>query len=129
MRGDFIFKPFFFGVFLLVLSNSMAAQAKAEVLESKKNFGSVKRGMVVELKYEVSNTGTSPLLLQEAEVSCSCTKLEFSKEPIAPGKKSIITVKFDTKSVWGRQDRLVYMKCNIPEGEFKLRYKSQVSKE
>jgi len=129
MRGDFIFKSLWFCVFLFSLSNSIIAQPRAEVLVSKKNFGSVKRGTVVELNYEVTNTGTLPLLLHEVEVSCSCTKIEFSKEPIAPGKTSIITAKFDTKSVWGRQDRLLYVKCNIPNGEFTLRYKGHVSKE
>jgi hypothetical protein len=114
---------------LMTFHTTAPAQPRAEILESKQSFGSVKRGELVELRYELRNSGNTPLVLLASEVTCSCTQVEFSKEPIAPGKSTIVIVKFDTKSVWGRQDRYVYITCNAPKGEIALRYKGQVSKE
>jgi len=128
LRGDFVFKKGLL-LCLLIFSSVLTAQPKAEVIESKKSFGSVKRGEKIELRYEIKNTGDAPLILFEAEVSCSCTSVEFSKEPLPPGKTTVVVVVFDTKSVWGRQDRQVYIKCNAAKGEIALRYKGQVSKD
>ncbi len=129
LRGEFCFRGVLSALLIFIFMGSFFAQPRAEIVENKKSFGSVKRGEKVELKYELKNTGNSPLLLLASEVSCSCTQVEFSKGPVAPGKSTTVVVKFDTKSVWGRQDRYVYITCNDPKGEIALRYKGQVSKE
>ncbi len=129
LRGDFVFIGVLTGLLGFAFSGPLAAQPKVEVPVNKQSFGSVKRGEVVELRYEVKNSGNSPLLLFASQVSCSCTQVEFSKEPIPPGKSTTVVLKFDTKSVWGRQDRYVYITSNDPKGEIALRYKGQVSKE
>lgn len=129
LRGEFCFKAVLSALLFLFFLGPLKAQPKVEIKENKQSFGSVKRGEMVELKYELKNAGNSPLLLLASEVSCSCTQVEFSKEPVAPGKSTTVVVKFDTKSVWGRQDRYVYISCNDPKGEIALRYKGQVSKE
>lgn len=129
LRGEFCFRGVVTTLVVLTFLGPLKAQPRVEVRENKQSFGSVKRGEVVELKYEVKNTGNSPLLLLASEVSCSCTQVEFSKEPVAPGKSTTVVVKFNTKTVWGRQDRYVYISCNDPKGEIALRYKGQVSKE
>ncbi len=108
--------------------SSLAAQPKLEVAESKKNFGSVKRGEVIKNLYEISNTGDQPLLITAAEVACSCTSVDYPKEPIVPGKKTTITVTFNTTTVYGRQDRIVTLSSNDPRGAVKLRFKGTVSK-
>ncbi len=128
-RGDFLFRttlPFFFAVMLL---QPLHAQPKVEITNSKQHFGSVKRGEVLKIHYELKNTGNAPLLLFESEVSCSCTSVEFSQEPVAPGKSTLVIVTFDTKSVWGRQDRYVYISSNAIQPEIALRYKGHVSKD
>jgi hypothetical protein len=129
LRGEFSFRGVLTTLIFLLLLGTLPAQPRVEIKENKQSFGSVKRGELVELKYELKNTGNSALLLLASEVSCSCTLVEFSKEPVAPGKSTTVVVKFDTKSVWGRQDRYVYISCNDPKGEIALRYKGQVSKE
>ncbi|HQQ95033.1 MAG TPA: DUF1573 domain-containing protein [Bacteroidia bacterium] len=118
----------FYAFLLLFTCQGLFSQARVEVIEPKKNFGHVKRGKMVVLNYDVYNAGDSPLIILEAEVSCSCTNVLFSKEPIAPGKSTRVQVSFDTKSVYGRQDRVVYLKSNDPKGEARLYYKGHVSK-
>jgi hypothetical protein len=127
------FSPGVFYCFLFILISGLfslaAAQPKLEVMENKKNFGSVKRGEIIKNVYEISNTGDQPLLITAADVACSCTSVDFPKDPLLPGKKTIITVSFNTTTVYGRQDRIVMLKSNDPRGDVKLRFKGSVSRD
>lgn len=46
--------------------------------------------------FQFTNTGTAPLLISSATSTCGCTVPSYSKVPIAPGEKGVITVKYDT---------------------------------
>lgn len=83
---------------------------------------------MVLLTYTVNNSGNEALLLLNSEVACSCTSVMLDAAPIPPGGTGLIKVSFDTKSVWGRQDRIVTIFANTPEKSFRLRFKGQVSK-
>ena len=98
------------------------------IAEAKKNFGSVKRGEIIKNEYEITNTGNQPLLITGVEIACSCTTVDFPKQPVLPGQKTMVTVSFNTTTVWGRQDRVVLVNSNDPKGPYKLRYKGTVSK-
>lgn len=88
------------------------AQAKIKFTETKKDLGKVKKGDVVSAEYEFRNEGDQPLLITDAKFECSCTSVDFPKQPIAPGQSSKLTVKFDTKSAYDRQDRKVEIISN-----------------
>ena len=103
------------------------AQPRIKVTEAKKNFGFVKRGTLVKNEYEIINAGNQPLIITDAEVSCSCTTVDFPKQPVLPGQKVIVVVSFNTATVYGRQDRVVLIGSNDPKGPVKLRYKGNVS--
>src|SRR5690349_5484799 len=62
--------------------------------ESSFDFGNIKKGDKVEHVYEVTNTGTNPLVISEVKPGCGCTAGDFTKEPILPGKKGKITLHF-----------------------------------
>lgn len=107
---------FYLKTILLVLFISLAqyanAQAKIKFTEPKKDLGKVKKGDVVSADYEFKNEGDQPLIITNFEVECSCTTVDFPKHPIAPGQSSKLTVKFDTKSAYNRQDRKVVIISN-----------------
>ena len=116
-------------LFLLVfLSCSFYGQARLEVADAKKSFGFVKKGEVVNLDYAITNRGNQPLIISDAEISCSCTQVDFPKQPLLPGQSATVTVHFDTKSAYDRQDRVVYLNSNDPAGKAKLRYKGFVKR-
>ncbi len=127
-KGILLFKKTLIYSFTLLLINCGSSQAKLEIKENKKSFGTVKRGEVVALDYVLLNAGNEPLILKSAEVSCSCTSVDFEREPIQPGKSSLIKVKFNTETVYGRQDREVIISSNNPGGDVYIRYKGNVSK-
>lgn len=124
--GIFYFKNILF-FFAFSISLSSQAQARLKITNPKHNFGYVKRGELIKSEFEISNTGNEPLIIKDVEISCSCTSVEYTKQPLLPNQKTIITVSFDTKTVYGRQDRVVLLHSNASNSPAKLRYKGVVS--
>ena len=125
--GVFYFKGLVTLLLFFIIS-VIGAQPRMEIPETKKSFGTVVKGELVKLEYELYNRGNAPLIINEAEVSCSCTRVDFSKEPILPGQQVKIVVSFDTKTVYERQDRVVYLHSNDPKSPGKIRYKGFVKR-
>lgn len=47
-------------------------------------------------EFVFTNTGKEPLILSSVKSSCGCTVPSYPREPILPGKKESIKVKYDT---------------------------------
>lgn len=47
-------------------------------------------------EFTFTNTGKEPLILSSVKSSCGCTVPSWPREPILPGKKESIKVKYDT---------------------------------
>jgi hypothetical protein len=115
-------------LFMFFCHFSFSQTTEVKIDDPKQSFTTVTQGTVVKLNYVVSNIGNVPLLLKDFEVECSCTTAEFDDKPVLPGKSTTIVVKFDTKSAYERQDRVVYVNCNTKDGFIKLRFKGNVLK-
>ncbi|MDI9339734.1 MAG: DUF1573 domain-containing protein [Sediminibacterium sp.] len=116
-------------LFAVLFSGYLSAQvtgAFLKVADTKKSFGFVKQGKEVRVDFEFKNTGQAPLLINEVKVECSCTKAEYPKEPLAPGKEGKITLVVDTKTMQDRQDRIAEVISNASNGTVRLRYKGVV---
>ena len=59
------------------------------------DFGNVQTGTQVTYDFEFTNVGKQPLVITNAMASCGCTTPVWPKEPVLPGKKSKITVRFN----------------------------------
>ncbi|OJW84620.1 MAG: hypothetical protein BGO69_07815 [Bacteroidetes bacterium 46-16] len=92
----------------------IAAMPKTTVqyIDSFYNFGEIKEGDVVKHSFRFKNTGTNPLLISKADVSCGCTVPSFSKEPIAPGAEGTIEVQYNSKGHPGHQHKNVIVHSN-----------------
>lgn len=71
--------------------------AKIEFEKEVHDYGNLKYGANGQCTFEFKNTGNAPLIISKAVGSCGCTVPSWPKEPIAPGAKGEITVKYDTK--------------------------------
>lgn len=71
--------------------------AKIEFDKETHDYGTIKNGADGACTFEFKNTGNEPLIISNAKGSCGCTVPEWPKEPIAPGAKGSIIVKYDTK--------------------------------
>lgn len=63
------------------------------------DYGTIDQGANGVTEFVFTNTGTEPLIISKAKGSCGCTVPTWPKEPIAPGAKASIEVKYDTKRV------------------------------
>ncbi len=62
------------------------------------NAGNVMHGEIIEAVFEITNVGDYPLVIADAQPSCSCTVAEKPKEPIAPGKSAKIKALVKTEN-------------------------------
>lgn len=63
--------------------------------ETEHDFGKIPQGKPVYYNFEIVNTGTTPLKLDNVQASCGCTTPEWSRDPIAPGASAIIKVGYN----------------------------------
>ena len=90
-----------FGTLCLLFVISIAAFAQAGKAEIKfdktsHNFGKFsEKQPVKKCTFTFTNTGTAPLVINQAIASCGCTVQAYTKTPILPGKKGEITVTYN----------------------------------
>ena len=59
------------------------------------DLGKVKQGVPATATFIVKNTGTEPLIIEQANPTCGCTMGDYTKAPIAPGKTGTITATYN----------------------------------
>jgi hypothetical protein len=97
---------------LLVTSNLYAQEMTFET--QKIDYGTIAQGANGERHFSFTNTGAAPLVINNAQKSCGCTIPTWPKEPILPGEKAEIKVKYDTKRL-GNFTKYVTITSNDPK--------------
>lgn len=95
--------------------------------ESDFSFGNIKKGDVKEHTYEITNTGTNPLIISEVKPGCGCTVPDFTKEPILPGKKGKITLKFDSSSFDGTVSKAADIFANVENAPIRIGFTANIT--
>ena len=113
---------------IIILGASMITDAVLTFEETKHNFGMIRQGEVVSHDFKFTNTGDAPLIISDAVVTCTCTKVDFPKQPLAKGESGIVKVTFESKSAIDRQERTVVIKSNAIKPETTLTIKCVVLK-
>jgi len=109
-----------FFVFTISLLNVNAAKPGALIAFSviEYDFGKIKEiDGPVKYKFEFTNKGTAPLIINNVEASCGCTTPEWSKKPILPGQKEYILAIYDPKNRPGKFEKNITIYSNDVEGE------------
>jgi hypothetical protein len=94
--------------------------------EKSHDFGKINQGDVVEYTFKFKNTGTQPLVISNVGVTCGCTATDWPKEPIAPGKSSAITAKFNSAGKMGAQNKVITVESNSVGGPAQVSIISEV---
>lgn len=89
-----------------------AGAAKMDFEEWEFKFDEINQGDVVEHTFNFTNVGDAPLIISNARASCGCTVPEWPKEAIAPGAKSQVHVKFNSRGKRGMQNKSVTITTN-----------------
>ncbi|PZX49565.1 uncharacterized protein DUF1573 [Algoriphagus ratkowskyi] len=110
---------FLFTVFALVFAFNANAQeqggAAITFKEKSIDFGDITQGDKVEHIFQLTNTGSTPLIISNVAATCGCTVPNWPKEPIAPGKTSEIKVTFNSSGKMGKQNSVVRIYSNAAE--------------
>ncbi len=63
--------------------------------ETEHDFGKIPQHKPVYYSFKITNTGKTPIKLDNVQASCGCTTPEWSREPIAPSAVSVIKVGYN----------------------------------
>lgn len=116
-------------LFSFIFMGVLFAQQKPE-LEFNKNvhdYGSIKEEVEVALsKFEFTNTGKTPVVIQRVSTSCGCAAPSYTREPVLPGKKGEVRVAYNTVHRPGNFRKHVRVYTNVPDTVFTLRIEGHV---
>lgn len=124
-------KKFLTFLFVATFGVISYAQETAEITFKTEeiDYGKVKVGSDGVRVFEFTNTGKAPLVITNVSSSCGCTVPSWTKDPIAPGTKGKIEVKYDTNRV-GPISKTVTVTSNAKQNPVKgLRIKGEVVKQ
>jgi hypothetical protein len=72
-----------------------------QLKETEHDFGMIPQGKAVFYVFDIVNTGSTALKLDDVHASCGCTTPEWSREPIAAGAVSKIKVGYNAAAEGG----------------------------
>jgi len=115
-------------IFLVSFSvNSQEKVAKIAFESEVHDFGKVKEaGGTVSYKFEFTNIGGSPLVINDVKASCGCTTPEYTQKPVMPGRKGYVRVIFNPSNRPGTFNKSIVVRTNGVESVIVLRVKGDV---
>jgi len=105
-------------------------QTDGPVMEFEKttvDYGTIEQGSDPFRVFTFTNVGNEPLIISNAKGSCGCTVPTYPKEPIMPGDKAEIKVRYDTNRV-GPFTKTVTLTTNEATPSKRLIIKGKVEK-
>jgi len=124
-------KLLFAGVILLTACSGSPEKAAREsgkeifFKEMVHNYGDIQQDSDGTYEFIFKNISDKSLVVNRARSTCGCTVPLWSKEPIAPGEKGKIVVKYNT-SVPGSFTKSVYVYSTAANSPVKLQIKGKV---
>ena len=94
--------------------------------EAHFDFGKMKKGAHKEHVYEITNTGENPLIISQVKPGCGCTVPDYTKEPILPGQKGKITLKFDSASFDGLVSKQAEVYANVEKSPIVISFSADI---
>jgi hypothetical protein len=86
--------------------------------KTKHDFGDVTQGDKVEYTFKFTNTGSTPLIITNVEVSCGCTTPKgWPRDPIKPGGRGEILVSFNSHTKYGMQNKVITVVSNATNAD------------
>lgn len=111
-----------------ILTLSLFAQPRISSNKETHNFGQIEWKRPVTVEYTITNTGDKPLVLTNITTSCACAAASWTKTPIGPGEKGIVTASFDAKAL-GRFEKSVGIYSNAQPNLVYLKFAGEVVQE
>lgn len=110
----------------VVVNDASKPLTTVALSESNFEFGKIKKGDHKEHTYEITNTGKNPLIISQVKPGCGCTVPDYTKEPIMPGKKGMITLKFDSSNFDGMVNKQAEVYANVEKAPMVLTFSADI---
>jgi hypothetical protein len=108
--------------------NAQKAEAKIHFEKVMHDFGSFKEeDGSVSYSFEFENNGWAPLLILKVQSSCGCTTPEWTREPVLPGKKGMVTAIYDPRGRPGKFGKSITVFTNASNKISRLLISGNVS--
>lgn len=91
------------------------------------DYGTIEQGSDGQSEFIFTNKGSIPLVLSNVRASCGCTVPQWTREPVAPGEKGTIKVKYNT-NISGAFNKSIVVNSNAVNHTVSLRIKGKVVK-
>jgi len=98
-----------------------------EFEKTEHDFGVVPEGQKVSYTYILKNTGSAPLIIQNAQPSCGCTVPDWTRDPIPVGGTGFVKAEFDTKGKVGPNNKTITVTANTWPKMTTLKFKASVT--
>ena len=89
------------------------------------DYGTIEKGGDGNTVFTFTNKGQKPLVLRNVRASCGCTVPQWPREPIAPGEKGEIKVKYNT-NLGGTFSKTITVNSSAANSMVRLRIKGQI---
>ena len=96
--------------------------------DTLRNFGTVKEGDSVFIKFKFKNSGDKALFITAAHSTCGCAIVNYPQEAILPGKKGEVTATFKNKYHPGFIRQTIMVTANtLNNTNYTLSFQGQVA--
>ena len=96
---------------LFLVCLTAKAQPKAKFDTKRYDYGMIVWKDPAKATFTITNTGNKPLVISNVTTSCGCAEVDWTKRPIAPGKKGVVSTVYDAKLL-GHFNKSIGIYCN-----------------
>lgn len=100
----------------IILTDSIARLGGSDTIR----FGRMHEGEIAEKPLQLVNGSSTPIVIRQVERTCGCTTLEFENQPLMPGEKRQMMLRFDARGEWGWQLKLLRLYLNASPEPLRL---------
>jgi len=108
--------------------NDSTQFTKVVWLDSLVDFGTIKEGEKVDIRFRFKNTGSKILIIESVNAGCGCTNVEYPHEPIEPGKEGVVKATFNSSNQPPTVHKNVYVAMNTKERSYTVSFIGEVKK-
>lgn len=121
----FLFSLMFFSVSIIFSQQKTPTISFDEIVH---DFGNIlEKDGTVSFKFNFTNTGSQPLIVQNVIASCGCTTPSWTKQPVMPGERGFVSVAYDPANRPGNFDKSITVQSNASEPSVRLRITGKVA--
>ena len=102
-------------LFLTASAQTDSASKVAKFTTTMHSFGKIKQHVPATTEFTFTNTGTKPLIIEDAVAECGCTTPEYPKAPLSSGKSATIKVTYNAESPGKFTKRVTVKFMNIAQ--------------